>query len=78
MVYVLYGAGGMLLALGLLALGALAGWKGRGAWQERTRQAAAKEATEEEKRLLEEEQKAFHGMLNYNAEMAYRIEATEP
>lgn len=75
MIYVLYGAGGMLLALALLAAGAVAGWKGRIAWKERTRQAAAKETTEEEKRQLEEEQKAFRGMLNYNAETAYQINA---
>lgn len=71
MSYFLYGAGGVLLALALLAAGMLLGWKGRGAWQEHTKQAVVKEATEEEKRQLEEEQRAFRGMLNYNAEMAY-------
>lgn len=73
MAYVLYGAGGMLLALALLATGAVIGWKGRIAWQEHTRQAVVKEATEEEKRQLEAEQKAFSGLLNYNAETAYQM-----
>lgn len=71
MAYVLYGAGGVLLALALLATGALIGWKSRIAWQEHTRQAVVKEATEEEKRKLEAEQKAFSSLLNYSAEMAY-------
>lgn len=71
MAYVLYGAGGVLLALALLAAGALIGWKGRIAWQEHTRQAVAKEATEEEKRELEAEQKAFSKLINYSVEMAY-------
>lgn len=71
MIYVLYGAGGVLLALALLAAGALIGWKGRIAWTEHTRQAAAEETTEEERRRLAAEQKAFSALLNYNAEMAY-------
>lgn len=73
MSYFLYGAGGVLLALALLAAGALIGWKGRMAWQEHTRQAVVKEATEEEKRMLEAEQRAFSSLLNYNAEMAYKV-----
>lgn len=71
MTYVIYGALGMLAALGLLAVGVVAGWKARGAWQEHTRQAVAKEATEEERRQLVESQRAFEGMLNYNTEQAY-------
>ena len=71
MSYVLYGAGGVLLALAMLATGALIGWKGRIAWQEHTRQAVVKEATEEEKRRHEAEQKAFSDLMNYNVEVAY-------
>ena len=74
MAYVLYGAGGVLLALALLVVGAVAGWKSHIAWQEHTRQAVVKEATEEEKRQLKAEQEAFYSLLNYNAEMAYQIE----
>ena len=77
MVYLLYGAGGVLLVLALLATGAVLGWKGHIAWQKHTRQVAVQEATEEEKRLLEAEQKAFSGLLNYNVEMAYQMERGE-
>lgn len=71
MTYVFYGALGMLAVLGLLLGGAALGWRARGAWQERTRQAAVKEATEEERRVLAEQQRAFEGMLNYSADQAY-------
>lgn len=71
MTYVIYGALGMLAVLGLLAAGAAIGWKARGAWQEHARKAVAKEATEEERKQLAEEQRAFEGMLNYNLEQAY-------
>lgn len=73
MAYLLYGAGGMLLVLGLLVLGAVIGWKGHISWQKHTERAVVQEATEEEKRQLEAEQKAFNGLMNYNAEMAYGI-----
>lgn len=71
MSYVLYGAGGVLLALALLLSGAVAGWKARGAWIDHTRKAVAEEVSEEEKRRLKAEQQAFDGMLNYNADIAY-------
>ena len=69
--YVLYGAGGVLLALALLLSGAVLGWKGHTAWVEHTRRAVVEEVTEEEKRRQEAEQKAFSDLLNYNEEMAY-------
>ena len=71
MTYVLYGALGMLLALGFLACGTFAGWKLRGSWQEHTKKVVAEEATEEERKRLVEEQHAFESMLNYNPEQAY-------
>lgn len=71
--YFLYGVGGVLLVIALLAFGAVIGWKGHIAWQKHTRQAAVQEATEEEKRQLEAEQRAFSGLLNYNAEVAYKM-----
>ena len=77
MIYLIYGVGGVLLALGLLVLGFAAGWKGRAAWQEHTKRAVVQEATEEEKRQLEAEQKAFAGLLNYNTETAYGMERGE-
>lgn len=77
MAYFLYGVGGVLLVIALLVLGAVMGWKGHIAWQKHTRQAAVQEATEEEKRQLEAEQRALSGLLNYNVEMAYRMERGE-
>ena len=71
MTYVLYGAAGMLVVLGLLALGGALGWRAHRVWQEHTRTAAAQEATEEERRQLAESQRAFEGMLHYNTEQAY-------
>ena len=71
MMYVLYGAAGMLLVLALVAGGFAAGWQARKAWQAHTRKAADHEATEEERRAILAQQKAFESMLNYNAETAY-------
>lgn len=76
MTYVLYGALGTIGVLALMALGFWAGWKARIAWTEHTRQAAVSEATEEERRQLRAEQKAFEGMLNYNPETAYGMNIT--
>ena len=73
MTYILYGALGMLGVLGLLSLGAVVGWKAKGKWYEHTRKAVAKEATEEERKQLAAEQRAFEGMLNYNTEQAYGL-----
>ena len=73
MTYVLYGAFGMLAVLLLLAVGALIGWRSHRAWTEHTRRAVAKEATEEERRIAVEEQRAFESMLNYNPEQAYGL-----
>lgn len=73
MTYVLYGAAGILAVLGLLALGGAMGWKIHGVWLDHTRKAVAKEATEEERRLLTEQQRAFEGMLHYNTEQAYGL-----
>ena len=76
MTYVFYGAMGMLAVLGLLAAGTVIGWKAHGAWYERARKAVAEEATEEERRQIVEQQRAFEGMLNYNLEQAYGMNKT--
>lgn len=73
MIYVLYGAAGTLGVLALMALGFLAGWKSRIAWQAHTRRAVAEEANDEERRAILAEQRAFEGMLNYNADTAYGL-----
>ena len=71
MQYVAYGALGVLFALGLLALGFFAGWRGRGMWLKHTAQAVKQEISEQERREFEAQQKAFDGLLSYNAEQAF-------
>lgn len=73
MLYVIYGAVGVLAALVLLGLGFAAGWKASRAWREHARRTAVQEATEEERRRLEAEQRAFEGLMGYNRETAYGI-----
>ena len=73
MIHVIYGAAGMLAVLVILAAGALLGWKGRGKWQERTRQAVDRETDERERREAAEQQKAFEGLLNYSMDTAYGL-----
>lgn len=73
MIYILYGAGGILAVLGLLALGMLIGWKGNNAFQKYNRQKIEEEATEEQKRRERAAQAFFDDMLSYNAEQAYNV-----
>ena len=77
MEYLILGAGGVLLVLAVLAAGVVLGWKGSQAWQKHSRQRVAEETTEEERRALEAEQRAFSSLLNYNADMAYNMEGSE-
>ena len=67
MTYFLLGAAGTLAVLGLVSLGAFCGWKAR----ERFQQKAVQEVREEERRRVEEDQRAFNDMLNYNIDTAY-------
>lgn len=73
MIYVLYGALGVLLVLALVAAGFVGGWSAARAWMRHTKRAAAAEASEEERRALIQEQKAFETMLNYNSDRAYGL-----
>ena len=67
MTYFLLGAAGTLAVLGLVSLGAFCGWKAR----EQFQQKSVQEVREEERRRIEEEQRAFGEMLGYNIETAY-------
>ena len=73
MIYVLYGALGVLLVLGLFGLGFFMGWKGRMFWQKHTAKAVATELSEQERRELRAEQEAFRQVLNYNVDTAYGL-----
>jgi len=63
----LMGALGALFVIGLLALGALVGWKARG----RLYRPEIKPVEEKELRRLQEEQEAFLRLQNYSVETAY-------
>lgn len=69
----LYGALGALIVVGLLALGAFAGWKARGRFYGFT----AEPPAAAEVRRMHEEQEAFRSLQNYSAEIAYGLRATE-
>lgn len=73
MIYLVYGAVGTLAVLGLLACGIFIGWKANDAFAKHSRQKAAEEATEEQKRMLMAQQQAFEEMLGYNADTAYGV-----
>ena len=61
---------GALAALGLLALGALAGWQGRRVLKE---QRGVPPVREKENRRLQQEQQAFRQLQNYSAQRAYGL-----
>ena len=73
MTYLICGAVGALAVLGLLACGFLIGWKANTAFIRYSRQRAAEEATEEQKRLFLAQQQAFEDMLGYSADTAYNM-----
>jgi hypothetical protein len=68
---VIYGALGVLVVLGLLALGFFMGWKARVLWVRHTHRAVSEEISEQERRELRAHQKAFDGLMSYNVETAY-------
>lgn len=73
MIYLIYGAVGTLAVLGLLAGGFFIGWKANTAFVKNSRQRAAEEATEEQKRAVLAQQQAFENMLSYNVDTAYGL-----
>jgi hypothetical protein len=74
MTAILYGLFGALLALALLGGGFFLGWRAKTALIEKTRQTAAEHVTEQQKKQLEAENKAFSRMLNYNMDAAYGLD----
>ena len=70
---VICGALGALLVLGLLTLGFFMGWRGRQARENGPEQGDGEGCTEQERMELREQQRAFEGMLNYNADVAYGL-----
>ena len=73
MSYLVYGAGGMLAVLVLLAVGAVLGWRANDAFGKYSARRAAEEATEEQLRQFAAQQQAFESMLSYNQDTAYGL-----
>lgn len=72
----IFGALGVLLALAVLGLGFFGGWRARGMWERRIRRKSREELTEQQRRELLAEQRAFGAMMNYNADVAYGLTPT--
>lgn len=73
MIYLVYGAGGILTVLALLAAGAVLGWRANDAFGRYHARRAAEEATEEQLRQFAAQQQAFESMLSYNQDTAYGV-----
>ena len=71
MKYMIGGGLGTLGVLGMLALGAMVGWRGREAWGQHTSRAADAEISERERRQAEAMDRAMGNMLSYSPEVAY-------
>ena len=76
MIYVVYGALGVLFALGLLALGFFIGWRSHVLWLKHTNRAVRQELSEQEKQAFEAQRKAFDGLMGYSADVAYGMAVT--
>ena len=75
MIYLVYGAGGMLLVLVLLFLGVFLGWKFKEACEKYGRKSETEEIGQEQRRQLLAQQQAFEEMLHYNQDTAYGVAA---
>ena len=67
----IFGAVGALAVVALVAVGVFIGWKANDAFRAHSNRVAAEEASEEERRQLIADQRAFECMLNYNQDTAY-------
>lgn len=76
MVNILLGALGVLIVLGLLALGFFMGWRGHILWRTHTGNAVKEEISEKERLAFEAQQKAFDDLMSYNTETAYGMNAS--
>lgn len=78
MVYIIYGAVGVLLGLAICAGCIYLGWRGHAKFVEHTRTAEAKELGEQERARLIEQQQAFRSMMDYSTDVAYGLEPVTP
>ena len=75
MIYLMYGAGGMLAILAVFLLGGFLGWKLRESFSRYRTTKEVQEITREQRRELAAQQQAFEEMLRYNQDTAYGIGA---
>ena len=73
MQYFVFGAVGAVSVMALLTIGVFIGWKANTAFRKHSSRVAAEEASEEERRQLIADQRAFETMLNYNQDTAYGL-----
>lgn len=71
MTHIIYGAVGVIAVLLLLISGAVIGWKARVSYEAHNRKVVEHHRTEEEKALLEAQQKEFDAMMSYSSDIAY-------
>ena len=76
MINFIFGAVGALVVICLIGIGAVIGWQANNAFRRHSTRVAAEEASEEERRQLIADQRAFETMLNYNQDIAYGTVAT--
>ena len=69
----IFGAVGAVTVVALIALGVFIGWKANNAFRAHSNRVAAEEASEEERRQLIADQRAFESMLSYNQDTAYGL-----
>ena len=75
MIYLMYGAGGMLVILTVFFFSGFLGWKACEGVGKYSRKRTAQEVTQEQRRELAAQQQAFEEMLRYNQDTAYGIGA---
>lgn len=74
MLYIAYGALGVIAVLVLLGIGAVLGWTLKSTYDAHTRKVAEDTRTDEQKRQFKEDQEAFEAMMHYNTDIAYGLD----
>lgn len=78
MVYIIYGAVGVLLGLAICAGCVYLGWRAHERFEAHTRTVEAKEIGEQERARLIEQQQAFRSIMDYSTDIAYGLEPVTP
>ena len=70
---ILWGVLGTMLTLIIICAAFFGGWKANDVYRAKTNKAVARELSEKEKKRQQEDNEAFHTLLNYSADTAYGI-----